>query len=281
MPALDKRKSDQRFIGMFVGRSGSGKTVAAVSFPKPVEVEDFDGRIGGAQIEENGKQVLWLPLKDVNYNYYPPRKEGMVQELNDHLEQLNNNYKLAPAIQVPVTHVTDSITNECYAFICQSIPLTHWYTDEKGKKTPKGRWIGAISMSGPEDYGFESQGIADYVSWLKTLPIPNIIITAHFVDVYGKPKDENGNELPYANSEVVGKKLSIRDKIGENIQTHFDHIFEFERKKDRFFVTFKGGDMARTSWSWLPKGEKEWTGKNFHQFMMSFKKEQPSAEEKL
>lgn len=91
MPALDKRKSDQRFIGMFIGRSGSGKTVAACSFPKPIEVEDFDGRIGGAQIEINGKQVDWLPLKDVNYNYYPPRKEGMVQELNDHLEQLNNN----------------------------------------------------------------------------------------------------------------------------------------------------------------------------------------------
>lgn len=272
MPALINRKPENRFLALFVGRSGSGKTVAEVSFPKPLHVEDFDGRIGGAQIEQpDGKQVSWLPLDEITYDYYPPRKQGLIDDINKHLEELQNLGQLAPAVKFIKTHVTDSITNECYAFICQALPLTH-FSQDNGRQVRRGRWLGAISMAGPEDYGFESQGIADYVSWLKTLPIQNVIVSAHSVDVYGKPEDDNGNELPYANSIVVGKKLSIRDKISENIQTNFDHIFEFERDVEKFYVTFKG-KLARTSYSWLPSGRHEWTNRNFYEFMMGFKKD--------
>ena len=63
----------------------------------------------------------------------------------------------------------------------------------------------------------------------------------------------------------------LRDKIGENIKTHFDHIFKFERQtingQDKFFVTFRG-DIARTSYSQLPSGRQDITGKNFYEYLM-------------
>jgi hypothetical protein len=270
MPKLIDRQPEQRFFGLFVGRHHSGKTVAEASFPKPIQFEDFDGRIGGAQ-------VPWLDLKDIEYNYWPPKSPNLIQKLNEHLEtmlaisQMQNSS--GSGLKLPKTHVTDSITNQTYAFICQAIGLTHM-REYEGKKQKSGRWIGPVQMAGPEDYGLEAQATYDYIAFLKSLPIQNVIISGHLIDEYGHQKDEDGEILPYAPKEVIGQKLSIRDKIGENVQTHFDHVFKFERKqggsKDRFFVTFRGG-IACTSYDWLPYGEQEWTGKNFYEFMMSFK----------
>jgi hypothetical protein len=178
-------------------------------------------------------------------------------------------------LSLPKTHVTDSVTNECYAFLSQAIALTHMKETEDGKgKRKAGRWIGPVQMAGQEDYGLESQGMSDYISFLKSLPIQNVILSAHLIDQYGFDKDEEGNDLVYQPRIVTGQKLSIRDKIGENIQTHFDHIFKFEREflkgEDHFFVTFRGG-IACTSYAWLPYGRHDWTKKPFYEFIMSFR----------
>jgi predicted XRE-type DNA-binding protein len=274
MPKLSDRKDDQRFFGMFVGRHHSGKTVAEASFPKPIDFEDFDGRIGGAQ-------VPWLDQTGITYTYWPPKSPNLIQKLNEKLDNLlaisqMQNSQAAAGLQLPKTHVTDSVTNQCYAFICQAIALTHMKEDDSGsgKRRKAGRWIGPVQMAGIEDYGLESQGMSDYVAFLKSLPIQNVILSAHLIDQYGFAKDEDGDELPYAPRIIVGQKLSIRDKIGETIQTHFDHIFKFERetsnKEDKFYVTFRGG-IACTSYDWLPYGRQEWTKKPFYEFMMAFK----------
>lgn len=268
MPKLIDRKDDQRFFAMFVGRHHSGKTVAEASFPRPIDFEDFDGRIGGAQ-------VPWLDMKDIEYTYWPPKQPNMIQKLNDKLVNMLalSQMQMAGGLRLPKTHVTDSITNQCAAFISQAIAITHVGEDGKGKR---GRWIGPVQMAGIEDYGLEAQGMGDYVAFLKSLPIQNIILSAHLIDQYGFAKDEDGDDMPFAPRVVVGQKLSIRDKIGENIQTSFDHIFKFERetvgKEDKFFVTFRGG-IACTSYDWLPYGRHDWTKKPFYEFMMSFKKE--------
>ncbi len=274
MPKLSDRKDDQRFFAMFVGRHHSGKTVAEASFPKPLHFEDFDGRIGGAQ-------VPWLDLNGITYDYWPPKSPNLIGKLN---EKLENMYALsqiqmtgsAAGMQLPKTHVTDSITNQCYAFICQAIGLTH--SGENGGK--RGRWIGPVQMAGIEDYGLESQGMSDYIAFLKSLPIQNVILSAHLIDQYGFDRDSEGNEMPFAPRVITGQQLSIRPKIGENIQTSFDHIFKFEReqgnKADKFWVTFRGG-IACTSYDWLPYGRHDWTGKNFYEFMFSFRKDKPAA----
>jgi AAA domain-containing protein len=263
MPQLADRSETNRFIGLLAGESGSGKSVAAASFPKPIHFDDFDGRISGVQ------GAKWIDTKGIDYDYYPPKQSGLIPKLNARLQSMLNAAALIPAVmQLPTTHVADSLTNMTYAFLCQALPLTHGSGD-------RGRWIGgkdpkdAIAMAGPEDYGLEAQATYDYIAFLKSLPIPNVIVSAHIIDRYGKADPNN----PYSENVVIGEKLSIRDKISENIKSHFDHIFKFERiaeGSERFYVTFKGG-IARTSFSWLPFGRQDITGKDFYKFMMSFK----------
>lgn len=257
MPQLSERQAENRFLALFVGRHHTGKTCAEASFPKPIHFEDFDGRIGGAQVD-------WLDTRGISYDYWPPKMPGLIGKLNAKLDQMLNSARLAPAvIQLPTTHCTDSITNQTFAFLCQAVSLTHTSADGKGKT---GKWVGQTAMAGPADYGLEAQATYEYLAFLKTLPIPNVIFSAHYVDQYGKADPDD----PYSASIVTGKKLSIRDKIGENLQTSFDHIFEFERDVDRFYVKFRG-ELACTSYDWLPSGRHEWTRKNFYEFMMSFK----------
>ena len=269
MPQLSDRSETNRFIGLFVGESGSGKTVAEASFPKPIHFDDFDGRINGAQ------SLPWLNTGGIDYDYYPPKQRGLIPNLNKRLEGMLNAASLIPAImQLPTTHVTDSITNMTYAFLCQAIPLTHKMGASRGDST--GKFIGGgpqdggpIAMAGPEDYGLEATATYDYIAFLKSLPIPNIIISAHIIDKYGKSDPNN----PFSENVVVGEKLSIRDKIAENIKSHFDHVFKFERTavgSERFYVTFRGG-IARSSYSWLPFGRQDITNKPFYDFMMGFK----------
>lgn len=258
MPSCETLNTESQFRALFVGDSGSGKTVAACSFPKKIEVEDFDGRIRGLLGAE------WIDRKGISYNYYPPKKDGLITELNNKFEVMmmqgrNGQLDLR-------THVTDSITNQTFAFISQSIKLTH---GEDGKK--KGKWIGMLAVPDPADYGFESAAMNDYVAFLKSIPIPNVIMTAHIIDRFGKANPAD----PYSETVVVGERLSIRDKIGVNIQTHFDHIFKFDRQtinnRDIYTVQFRGG-MARTSFAQLPSGIIDITGKNFYEVMQSYLK---------
>jgi len=262
MPKVSEIQPDARFTGLFIGHSKSGKTVAEGSFPGPQHFMDFDGRIRGLF------DIPWIDKSQMTYDYFPPRKPGLIPELNKKLE----TWMVAGAIAsvcdtLPKTLVTDSITSQNYAFLCQSIPLTH------SKDGDKGKWIGPMAMAGPEDYGLEAQACYDYISYIRSLPIRNIIVSAHLVDRYGKlnPSDK------YSASVVIGEKLSIRDKIGENIGIYFDHVFKFEKEmiggEDHYFVTFRG-DICSSAYSQLPYGRIDITGKNFYEVMMSYIKEE-------
>lgn len=271
MPKLIDRVPENRFLGMFVGRHHSGKTVAELSFPKPLDVDDFDGRIGGGQ-------VPWLDLNGITYDYWPPKMPGLITKLNEKLALKMDAAKLtAPGITggLPKTQVCDSITNQTYAFLSQAVAITHLEKIPGQQDRKKGRWEGGIAVEMPGDYKLEATATYDYMAFMRSIPIQNVIVSAHFVDRYGKLPKEDGTIDPYSESVVLGKKLSIRDKIGENIQTQFDHIFEFERVVDRFYVTFRG-ELACTGYDWLPSGKHEWTyskiKKPFYEWMMDFKK---------
>lgn len=259
MPKASDLSPEARFVGLFVGRSGSGKTVAECSFPGPIDVHDFDGRIRGIL------GAPWIDRSNINYFYYPPKEIGLVDTLNKRLEY----YQMAAKTNQPLpkTVILDSITSECQAMVQQALGLTHSPGDKNTKKV--GKYLGGVAMAGPEDYGFEAQATYDIISFLRSVPIQNIIISAHLVEKYGKIDPDN----PYADSVPIGEKLSVRDKIGENIQIYFDHIFRFDRRElnggIKFYVKFRS-DIARTSYSQLPEGEVDISGKNFYETLMSY-----------
>jgi hypothetical protein len=267
MNASDLTPED-RFIGLFVGPSNSGKTVAACSFQEPdpsdklIKVFDFDGRIRGLL------GAPWINRNRIKYDYYPPVMNAtgisVYTKLNQDFETLlvqcgigSNPYS---------TIVIDSVTAQNFVFIRDALRLTHGGKNKGG--TDKGRMIGTLAMPGPDDYNFESVACNSVIAFLKSLPAVNIIVTAHIIDKYEKVDPDD----PYSPSVVTGEKLSLRDKIAADILKNFDHKFRFDRKiingEERFLVEFRG-DFACTSYPNMPMGKIDITGKNFRDFLRS------------
>lgn len=262
MPKLSDITPEQRFFGLFVGESGSGKTCAAASFPKPLEVLDFDGRIRGAWNKS------WIPMDGISYESYRPEQKGLINTLEKKFDVMQTAADMmgASPISLPKTQVLDSLTSECFSMIMQSVPLTHSMGSPTEKK--RGRYIGITPMVGPEDYGFEANMTYSIISTMRSLPISNVIISAHIVPVWGKEDPDN----EYSNTVQIGEKLSVRDKIGANIGIYFDHVFRFRKiglDTERFTVQFRGG-ICRTAWDFLPNGEIDITKRNFYEVLMGF-----------
>lgn len=270
MPLASNLTAENRFVGMFVGSKHSGKTCAACSFvtqdlikkePKLIKVFDFDGRIRGLL------GAPWIDRSLVDYQFFPPKtldksKAAVFDRINTECETLLAQAQ-SPQGSPYGTLIVDSLTAETFALLCDAIPLTHNKQTDKGNSREVGKRIGTMAMPGPEDYGFEANGTYQLMAFLRSLPIPNIIVTAHTVERFGKADPDD----PYSETIVVGEKLSIRDKIGTNVMVYFDHIFRFERRmlgaQERFFVRFRS-DIANTSYSELPNGEVDITGKDFY-----------------
>ena len=266
MPQASNLTNESRFMAMFVGPKHSGKTVAACSWISPastkrIKVLDGDGRIRGLL------GAPWIDRARVDYDYYPAR----VANNKSFFERINGDLD-AMLVEVTngkcqyETYVADSATSFCKNLIIDALPLTH--------EGNKGKRLGTMNMAGPGDYGFESTGMDAYLSFLRSLPL-NVIMTGHIVDKYDKPTitDERGRTYkdPYAESVVVGQKLSLRDKIAANITIYFDHIFEFSRQmvgaEEKFFVEYVS-DIACTSFPNLGPGRHDITGKNFYEYTM-------------
>jgi len=290
MPALDALAPDSKFMGLFIGRSGTGKKAAVATFPRPILFMDFDGRIRGLMgcpwLLEDGR----LPKGLGDVEIFPPKNkagEFSFNKVNDHLEKLQG---LANIASIPYkTLYVGSMTGAAFGFLQDANILSH--RENKGMK------MGAMNMTGPQDYKFESNGAKQFLSFLRFLyahptGIPNIIVGAHVIPKWGKPGMEDLNlndevdkgssenyveelnkKYQYLQNIVVGEKLALTDKLAEEIQIYFDHIFKFEKEMKmgkqapQHYVTFRS-EIARTSHSKLPDGKVDITGKPFYPGMM-------------
>lgn len=254
MPTAASLKPDARFFGLFVGRSGSGKSAAAYSFPTPMKILDLDGRVRGGL-------VPWITNREnIEYEYFPPfvaKKEMLFTRLNESLDSLLVQANLG---RLPYkTIVLDSITHETIGLLLDAIKLTH----EKGK----GRKIGTMDISSPEDYKYQSIGTHQVLAFLRSLNVPNVIVTAHIVNKYGKPEGKPGEEEnKFAENIIVGEQLSLTDKLAENVPTSFDHVFRFQKRDIGHKIKFEfsaQGDLGRSAYD-IPYGQHDITNKHFY-----------------
>jgi hypothetical protein len=263
MPQLSNIPKESRFMGLFVGKSGSGKKSAIASFPKPIHILDFDGRIRGI----NGSS--FVSPEGISYEYYAPRGDKpTINRLNDDLGMMELQMKQGtlPFKTLAVCSLTGTTRN----FLLDAIKLTH--SNDDPKKT-RGMYQGVLAIEGPEDYKYEATGTMQFMSFLRSMPV-NIVVCAHLVDQWGKPTKSDGSVDPYAESVVIGKKLSLREKIAENNMIYFDHVFSFRKElvgvnRVDHKVRFRG-DLERTAYPELPAGEVDITNKPFYPLMMSY-----------
>lgn len=286
MPSLDNLSPESKFMGLFIGRSGTGKKAAVASYPKPILFLDFDGRIRGLL------GCPWIEMKGLgDVEQFPPKnKQGeySFQKVNDKLEQLQAQANIA---SIPYkTLYIGSLTGAAFNFLQDANILTH--------QGGKGNKLGPLNMTGPQDYKFESNGAKQMLAFLRFLfthptGIPNVIVGAHVINRWGKPgmteeelekKQAQGlgtekiiteinDNFKYSENIVVGEKLSLTEKLAEDVQIYFDHIFKFEKEMlpyndvPQHFVQFRS-DIARTSFAKLPNGKVNITGKPFYPSMM-------------
>jgi hypothetical protein len=255
MPSASQLSPENRFMALFVGDSGSGKTPASCSWCNEGKVLDldFDGRIRGIL------GCPWLDRSKIDYNFYPAVKPGlevMFNRLNRDLELLQaqcnsgqNPYK---------TIVLSSLSAQQWLFLKDAISLTHL--------NGKGRSIGPLQMSDPNDFNFVSTAINNVLTFFRSLPGVNLIVEAHVIDKYEKKDPDD----PYSPSVISGSKLALTDKLAAAIPGSFDHIFEFDRYMSgdtpKFRMRF-WGDLARTVFPNMPLGYQDITNKDFYKFM--------------
>ena len=259
MPSLDQLEVGASIFALFIGKSGSGKTCAAASFPGPIKFLDFDGRIRGIL------GANWIDRKGLGevIQFPPDPKKPTYIKVSEIIE---TDLAFCNMGKYPFkTLVLGSLTAQTFSFLSDAKAITH--AGNKGKS------LGKLPMAGPEDYGFEATGTYQMLAGLRSLyehpnGPKNVIIDAHIVDKWGKPIKDNGDTDTYAASEVVGEKLSLRDKISENVQIYFDHVWRFDSRmvgnEPHHYVSFRT-DLARTSFANLPNGQVDITGKPFYQ----------------
>lgn len=267
MPSAESIQPNTRFFGLFIGRSGSGKSAAAYSFPHSeeegiLEVCDLDGRVRGGLLP-------WVDRKNFNYTYFPPLpdKGTTFDALNTYFEAMRVMLKTH---QTKInTFVLDSITWAANDLLLDALPLTHTKDNSTGRDA--GRKLGNMNMAGPSDYSFQSTGILQIIAFLRSLPIQNVIVCAHVVNKWGRKKGTDGKLLdPYGPSEIIGEQLSLTDKLSENIPSSFDHVLRFEREDTgrglKFY--FEGqGELARSAFP-LPYERIEITNQDFYKTLM-------------
>jgi len=164
---LKDMKLDSKIKLMIYGSSGSGKTVAAVTFPKPLHVCDFDGKVKSAaaywldkepaMIEgvtfENYRQSedrrviaefnTWLrtmrefseedfPYKTIVVDSLTTLAEALLREIIRENPQTNRTFPDVPAMQdylVNKTRFTQIITN-ILALPCNVVVVAHVSLDK-------------------------------------------------------------------------------------------------------------------------------------------------------
>lgn len=272
MPTAASIQPDTRFFGLFISRSGAGKSTAAYSFPHDKEggnihVLDLDGRIRGGLTE-------WISRDNFNYDYFPPKPEKgtTFESLNKWFEA--TQIMLGQGQAKIQTLVLDSATWLANDLLLDAMPITHEVKKTQGDET-KGRKMGPLNIAGPDDYKFQSSGIMQTIAYLRTIPIKNVIVTAHIVNRWGKRKDKDGKIIDaYGQSEIVGEQLALTDKIAETLPNSFDHVFRFEKVNtgSKMKFTFEAqGELARSAYP-IPYGQIDITGQDFYKVLMGYAK---------
>jgi len=245
----------QQFIGLFVGKNGSGKSGAAASFAElgPVKLYDLDERARGI-----------LGIKDIlgidNLKKIEVVKVAFEKGWAEFDKLLEMDLVKQKNGQFPYkTVILDSAAN-LQKFLV---------SDSQRLRGSKGKSRGAIDFWTPDDYNYCSSGFfAFFYEYARKLGC-NFIMTGWMVDRYAKPEATKENaDVTYAPNEIVGQKILLTEKLAEEVPGYFDEVYTFEKEeyngRVKYFATFES-TLAKTCHPALRKKLKlDFTDKSFY-----------------
>lgn len=225
---------DDWFRIIFTGEQGTGKSIAALSFPRPY-VFDLDGRVRSL-VNYYGADAF--PDADVEY-YGPEDYVRFVDDFNRLVVDTNSKYD---------TFVIDSLTAFARMVLNYSIGL-------RGKD--KGKTKGIVNIVDIDDYNAEDQMISDLLATARQLKKKHFILTAHLLE----------------NFKGKRTLLTGGRRIRSEATAYFDEVWNFYTDaqlsgKPKHFVSTVpiGVDNAKTALPLPPQFD--WTNeKNFYQLL--------------
>lgn len=250
-------KLDSGLRILTVGRSGSGKSTAEISFPGPIYVFDMDNRFKGTSAAIN-----WLgseKFSQIEFDYYNPR-DGF-EAIDTKLTTIfTDTEKKTPKYK---TIIFDSVGSLVYTLALDSQRL-------RGVANEKGKIRGKLKFLHPDDYQYVSTAFRiitfNYLMPLNEMGI-NTLLSAWIVDKWAKRPGAN----EYAPSEVIGERIVGPGNLVEEVIGYFDEVYYFRKEpaiiegKDPKMTVEFNGSFAKTAIG-LPPGKFDITRKNFYTF---------------
>ncbi len=235
---------------LFVGDSGTGKSIAATSWPKPLYVGSCDGRVGSVAEWHRGTDGIDF---DIFTRY---------EEISDKVDSFENDCPYKTVVMPdPITMLSDFLMR--YSFSLRGMVEYDEMTGKAVKKS-KGKKAGTVDVTTIEDFGVEHRGILDMIGNLKIAQKRhgfNLIVTAHLITTqYTKP---GGVESNIRRDIVTAGK-----KVAAFIPIQFDEIYHFYTEDGKWLIkTYNDGIVAaRSSFMLMPK-EINWTNKNLYELV--------------
>lgn len=196
--------TESRFIKAFImGDPGSGKTVAACSFPGKIKFYDFDGKISSAYsyLKKNNPDKL----KEIDYEVCVPT-DGIgsaYAKMDNSLETLINEYKTTGKLAYQ-TLVIDSST-------IMAEDMLNWLLNfETG--IARNTKIKSRKVAGQQDYLIFAPTFSAFLH--EILPLPwNVVMTGH---ISIKQDDKTGE---------IRRQAAIPGKMGSNIGIYFNEVY--------------------------------------------------------
>lgn len=228
--AKDLENNLDKIRALFIGKSGTRKSTAAASFPKPLYMHDFDGRIQA------------LRGRDVDYDTFPRiagwGKAEKVQEM--HLAQVKQGtFKYKTVVISSITSVLDFFLWEAKEYYDQQAKGGMYVTRKNAK---------ALLMSDMPHYKFVHAALDRFIMEY-IFPISlvcNVIVEAHEVSVFEQKSDKDREIVK------VGERLLATPQIAERLPTTFDETWHFKYEGGKYNVYFRDTDLAKTTFRQLP-----------------------------
>lgn len=262
----------ERFQGLFVGVHGSGKTVGAASWPGPIMIYDFDGRVDPV--------ASFYPTRtDIEYKVVGGRKVNRLDAITFkdfciEMEALQDSCPYA-------TVILDSITSMTMTVVRYQLSFKGKSTGEEGEKSKKGKVLaGGIIVPTWDEFNGECQTVCEIIEVLKVLDA-NVIVTAH----------------PVAKMEIRGdegvKTESITAfgyKTPNFVPNYFNEIWNFTREDSdgvgnpprRFIRTQAGANvLCKTAMPQIIPPRFDFTNRPLYKVFQEFKAKHAQEQLKL
>lgn len=187
---------------LLIGYPGSGKSIAAASFPRPIYIFDLDRRI-------DSLLNYFGDATDIEHDYYGPEEYLKLDAKIEQIKTGNAPFK---------TYIMDSLTTLARMAINYSLTM---------RGGGKGSILkGKVQMSTFDDYNVESHVILNMLNTFRTGNFKaNFILTGHLL--------ETRTKVPNTTDDIVSQRLLTGGKnIAAEVPVYFNEVYYVDKNND-------------------------------------------------